>query len=115
MLVQKVLAANNCIGPDGVNIPSCFPPAQKFNNLGQVVNVFSQNIILIAGIIFVILIMVAGFGVIMGAGSQDAQKLEKNKAFLTYAVIGFVIIFGAYWIVQIINAVTGGALGGIFK
>ncbi len=100
---------------NGVDIGNCFAPALKFNNLAEVVNVFSKNIVLIAGIIFFILILIAGFGVISAAGSEDAKGMEKNKNFLTYAIIGFGIIFGAYWIVQIINAVTNGALGSIFN
>lgn len=91
-----------------------FAPAEKFDNLGDLVSTLSQNFVLVAGVIFLILILIAGFGVIQAAGSQDAQAMEKNKNFLTYAVIGFVIIFAAFWIVQIINAVTGGSLGDLF-
>ena len=92
-----------------------FAPAEKFDNLGDLVSTLSQNFILVAGVIFLILILVAGFGLITSAGSQDAQGMEKNKNFLTYAVVGFVIIFSAFWMVQIINFVTGGSLGDIFK
>lgn len=113
MLVEKVYAL--CDTSNGVDIKSCFSPAQKFNNLGDVVNSLSSNVIIIAGVIFFALILIAGFGVITAAGSEDAKALEKNKSFLTYAIIGFVIIFSAFWIVQIINFVTGGSLGGLFK
>ncbi|MBI4066974.1 hypothetical protein HY407_01220 [Candidatus Gottesmanbacteria bacterium] len=103
--------------PTGVEvcIADFFAPARKFGNLGEMVSILSKNIVLVAGVIFFILILIAGFGVISAAGSEDAQKMEKNKGYLTYAVIGFVIIFGAYWVLQIINAVTGGALGDIFQ
>lgn len=40
----------------------------------------------------------------------DQQKLQKAKTTLTNALIGFVIVFVSFWIVQIIGLVLG--LGG---
>lgn len=119
MLAEKVFAATTpvptCgVGSNGVDIGNCMPGATKFTNLGALVGKISQNFIILAGIIFLIIIIVAGFGLIAGAGSQDAKQMERGKNLLTYAVIGFVIIFGAYWIIQIINIITNGALSGIF-
>ncbi|MBI2611608.1 hypothetical protein HYW54_02560 [Candidatus Gottesmanbacteria bacterium] len=99
----------------GIKIEEIFPPARRFETFGELVSTLAQNFILVAGVIFLILILIAGFGLIRAAGSQDAQAMEKNKNFLTYAIIGFVIIFSAFWVVQIINAITGGSLGDIFR
>lgn len=98
----------------GIPIATYYPPAQQFQNFGQVLGLFSQNILVVAGVIFFVLIIVAGFMLVSNAGSQDAQAMQKWKGLLTNAVIGFVIIFSAFWIVQIINFVTGGSLGDLF-
>ena len=99
----------------GVDIGACYAPSLTFKSLGHLVGVLSQNFILIAGIIFFVLVLIAGFGMIAGAGSEDSKQMEKGKMMFTYAIIGFAIIFGAYWAVQIVNMITNGALGGIFR
>lgn len=81
-----------------------------FCTLSQVVSSLLPKIILIGGVIFFILVVITGVGLIATAGSGDAQGLESRKQFLTYAIIGFMIMFGAYWILQIINFITNGAI-----
>jgi hypothetical protein len=44
---------------------------------------------------------------IMGAGQDNPEAAAKGKQAATSAVIGFIIIFAAYWIIQIIETVTG--------
>ncbi len=102
-------------GSGGVDIADCFAPANKLTSLSQVVNIFSQNFILIAGVIFFILLVWMGFSFLRAAGSQDSKAMENVKTTLTYGIIGFVIIFSAFWIVQLINFVTGNSLGNIFS
>ncbi|OGG14873.1 hypothetical protein A2773_01230 [Candidatus Gottesmanbacteria bacterium RIFCSPHIGHO2_01_FULL_39_10] len=114
MLVEKAWAACD-VSSGSVDIAECFAPAKTFTSLGHLVGVLSQNFILIGGIIFFVLVFIAGFGMIQGAGSEDSKQMEKGKMMFTYAIIGFAIIFGAYWIVQIVNMITNGALGGIFQ
>ena len=43
----------------------------------------------------------------MNAGSADKEGMEKGKNALTAAIAGFIIIFAAYWIVQIVQFVAG--------
>lgn len=103
--------------PTGVNIKDFYLPAQKtdFQTIGGAVSVFLPKILILAGIIFFFLTVIAGVGVITGAGTDDAQNKEKAKNFLTYAVIGFVIIFASYWIVQLISFVTFNSLKGLVQ
>lgn len=84
-----------------------------FGTLSSLVTSFLPKILLLGGIIMFVIIALAGFALV--AGSGDKQATEKGKNVLTYAIIGFIIMFGAYWILQIINFVTGGALGGILE
>lgn len=83
-----------------------------FASLGDLVSSFLPKVLIVGGIIFFVTIIIAGFGVLSGAGSGDAQGAESRKQILTYAVIGFIIMFGAYWILQLVNFITNGALGG---
>lgn len=98
----------------GVDICDVWPLCAQFTSIGEVVSWFLPKVLLLAGIIFFILIVIAGIGVITGAGSDDPHAKEQSRAFLTYAVIGLIIIFGAIWILQIISYLTGGSLKGLF-
>lgn len=93
-----------------------FAPGQNsnFTSLGNVVSFFLPKLFLIAGIIFFVLVIAAGFTFLQNAGSEDAHALDKWRQILTYGVIGLIIIFGAYWVLQIINLVTYGSFQSLF-
>lgn len=86
----------------------------QYGTFGGLISSFLPRVLLIAGIIFFILVVIAGFGMITSAGSGDAHAQEQSKAYMTYAVTGLVIIFASYWVLQIISYVTGGSLKGLF-
>ena len=94
-----------------VDIGSVFPPATiaPFQTLSGAVSYFLPKALLLGGIIFFFLIVIAGVGLISSAGSADAHAQERARNFLTYAVVGLIIMFGAYWILQLINIITKGA------
>lgn len=95
-----------------VGIADYWAPAKtaQFQSLGGMVSYFLPKALLVAGIIFFILVIIAGFGMIASGGSEDAQAKEKAKSYLTYAVVGLIIVFSSYWILGIINYVTSGSL-----
>lgn len=97
-------------GNGGVDIGKTWSIAQNFPTLASLLSFLIPKVLIFGGVIFFIMIIIAGVGVITGAGSDDAQAQEKSKNFLTYAVIGLIIMIGAYWVLQIINVVTKGAL-----
>lgn len=80
---------------------------QSYQTLGGFISVILPNVYIIAGIILFALLLFGGLGVIMGAGQDDPEKVQKGKKAITAAVIGFLVIFCSYWIIQIIDAVTG--------
>ena len=100
-----------------VDIKNELQPAKNtdFQTLGGVISAFLPKILLVAGIIFFIMTVLAGVGMIAGAGSSDAQSKEKARSFLTYSIIGLVIIFTSYWIVQIISFTTFNSLKNLLK
>jgi hypothetical protein len=79
----------------------------QITDIGQLVSIIVSNAMILAGIILLFLIIAGGIGMIAGAGSNNPEQLEKGKKAITAAVIGFVIVFTAYWIVQLISKLTG--------
>ena len=75
--------------------------------IADLMSIVLSNAIVIAGIILVVMIVMGGIGMISGAGQNNPQRLAQSKAALTAGIIGFVIIFSAYWIIQIIEVLTG--------
>jgi len=82
-------------------------PIGQTVGLGQLVSIIISNTIVFAGIIMVFLLVIGGIGVISGAGQDSPDKAAQGKQTVTYALIGFIIVFAAYWIVQIMETITG--------
>lgn len=62
------------------------------------------NIFTIAGLLLLIYLVAGGLMVIKSAGSEGKGK---GKDAITNALVGFIIIFSAYWIIQAIEIITG--------
>ena len=80
----------------------------KNSNLDTVGGIVSQlitYIFVIAGIGLLVVILSSGFTLLTSAG--DAKAMEKGKKGLTNGIVGFIIIFVAYWLVQIAGIVFG--------
>ena len=83
-------------------------PAPQIGTFGDLVSVIVKNAFVLAGVISFILLIFGGFQVIVGAG--DPKKLEKGRGAIIGAVIGLLLVFGSFWIIQIIEIVTGKAI-----
>lgn len=112
-----------------VNTPSNFlPPSwvSAITNAGQrctsgvsgsevcnfqpslLISILLPNVFIGAGIIFLIIIIAAGWKVVGSAGQESsAQEKAKASAALTYSVIGFLLVVSAYFILQILGVITG--------
>ena len=77
------------------------------SGVGLYVSAIITGAISIAGIIFIFLLVGSGIAVISGAGKNDPQSVQKGKQAATSALIGFVVVFMAYWIVKLIELITG--------
>lgn len=64
-----------------------------------------KNIYILTGIVLFFMIVIGGVGMIANAGNPEKQKQSSQT--LTSAVIGFLIMFVAYWIIKIIEIITG--------
>lgn len=82
-------------------------------NIGTYITAIVTGAISISGLVFLVILIIAGIGMIAGAGSNSPEKVEKSKKAATSALIGFVVVFMAYWIVKLIESITGLDLLGI--
>lgn len=76
-----------------------------YSSIGEFVSTILPNVYIVAGIVLFLLIIFAGFSIITSAGNPE--KAKQGKEALTTALIGFIIIFASYWIIQIIEVLTG--------
>lgn len=75
------------------------------NNVGNVVTRAIPYVIAFAGFGLLLMLIRAGYSFLTSAG--DAKKLETGKQQLTYALVGFIVIFVAYWLVIILGRIFG--------
>lgn len=80
---------------------------QTYTDFASLISIIVKNAITVAGIIFLILLILGGFSFIMSAGSGDPKKAQQAQQTITAALIGFVVVFLSYAIVQLIQTVTG--------
>lgn len=59
----------------------------------------------IAGIILFIVLILGGFQML--AGANNSKSLEEGKQRITTAIIGFILLFAAYWIAQLLEIIFG--------
>lgn len=108
MLVKKVYAA--CDPSQGsINLSDCLElsDGQKVSDVydkpATVVNLIVQNLFVLAGILMFVFIIVAGYKYIQ----DDTKGKDEAKSIMTGLIAGFIVMFAAYWIVQIIEQLTG--------
>lgn len=90
-----------------VNIQDIFTPAKEFSNISAIVNIIIRNIMTVAAVATLVLLIFGGFGFMIAAGSGDAKKMEQRKKTVTSALVGITLIIASYWIIQIIEILTG--------
>lgn len=88
--------------PGGQEIKGPLNAAGKlqFTTLSDIVSNALPFVFGIAGIMLFAYIVWGGFDFLTSMG--DPKKAEAGKNKITYAILGFVIIFVAYWIVQLV-------------
>jgi len=103
--------ANSAPMPTPITIPEysdiISPEAKitEWTNIGQIVSDLLIYIFPIAGILTFIYLLSGGFSLIFALGNPE--KIKKAQGQITNAIIGFLIVFAAYWIVQILEIILG--------
>lgn len=78
-----------------------------YSSSGNLISVILKFSLTIAGVILLGLLIFGGIAVIMSAGSGDSKKAAQGKSAITNALIGFIVVFGAFIIITIIEKITG--------
>lgn len=63
--------------------------------------------LVVAGLIVLVMFIMAGISLIASAGQSNPENAEKAKKTATSAAIGFVIVFCAYWIIKLLEVIIG--------
>lgn len=96
-------------GSANLNLADCYAlnanqtVSEVYTSPAVLVNLIVRNIFVVAGILLFFLFMYAGFLFITG----NVKGKDKAKEVLEAALIGFFVMFAAFWILQIIKVVTG--------
>lgn len=99
---------------DTVHGPTGLPYPAGGGGIAWLIGRLLPYIFAAAGFGLLLMIVSAGFSLLTSAG--DPKQMEAAKSRLTNGLIGFFIIFLAYWIVQIAGFVLGiEEIGTIFK
>lgn len=78
----------------GVTIP--------FNDLGGLISdILTGYIFYAAGLILLVYMISGGLGMMLSRG--DPKAFEGGKQKITNALIGFIIVFAAFWIIRIVG------------
>lgn len=101
--VLAFFASTDAHATGGVDIADLLP--WNITTFGDLISFLLPNILIFAGIVLFIYSLVGGF-MIMNSGG-NAEQAGKGKQALTYGVLGFVIVFSAYFIIQFVEFITG--------
>ncbi len=77
----------------------------KYGTVADLVNIIIKYLFIAGGITFLALILFSGYKIAFMGDKQKA--LSDVKQYLTTGIIGLLVMFAAYWIVQIIELLTG--------
>lgn len=90
-----------------------FEFAGNNGKIGNIVSALLPYLFSISGIILLLYLIYGGFQLMLSRG--DPKAMQSAQAKITNAIVGFVIIFLAYWLVQLLGKVLGlDKIGNIF-
>lgn len=77
----------------------------SYTTINTLFNNIVPNIYLAAGLVIFIMIVIGGFTILANSGNQE--KISEGGKTITSAIIGLLVLFASYWIIQIIQVLTG--------
>jgi hypothetical protein len=86
---------------DPINKPT--PSTVDLGTPGKIISRGLQFAIPLAGLILFVMIVSGGFEMV--AGAAESKSKEAGRERITAAVIGFILLFAAYWIAQVIQVI----------
>jgi len=89
---------------EGVTTPN-IAKWKNIGDIGQIISRLLTYIFPITGILTFIYLIYGGIHLMIALG--DEEGVREAKAKITGAIIGFLIVFASYWIVQILEIILG--------
>lgn len=80
----------------------------RFSDIGEVISALIPVMLSIAGLILFIMLLWGGYDFLFSGG--DPGKIESGRTRIFNAIIGFVIVFVAYFLVQLLGFIFGFSL-----
>jgi hypothetical protein len=79
--------------------------SNKFPTIGAVVSAVLPYVYVVAGLAMLVMIIAGGVSLMTAAGDPAKSKAGYGK--IAAGIIGFIIIFAAYFVAQIVQVVFG--------
>ena len=90
------------------------PNLGQRQTLGTIVSILFYYLFTLAGLLLLLYLIFGGLSLMLSRG--DPKAVQSAKAKITSALMGFIVVFASYWIVQIVGKVLGlDAITNIFK
>lgn len=77
---------------------------QLYDTPAKLINLIVPNLFIFAGVFMLFLLIGGGLSIISSGTADGVQKGSKQ---VTTAILGFIVMFSAYWIIQIVEYLTG--------
>ena len=77
----------------------------QIKSIGDLISIILPYIFTGAGLALLIYLIFGGFGFLTSGG--DPKAIESAKGKITGALVGFIIIFVSFWMVQLIGQILG--------
>ncbi|MDD3532381.1 MAG: hypothetical protein PHW57_03590 [Candidatus Shapirobacteria bacterium] len=78
---------------------------KNWDSISDIVSQALAYVFPIAGILVFIYLLYGGLNLMLAAGNEEG--IREGKAKITNALVGFLIIFAAYWVVQALEIALG--------
>lgn len=103
----RTLLLNNTAGNNGANLVK-----NRYSSIAAIVNLVIKYLFLAGGVVFFALILISGYKLVFLGDKQKAlSDVKKN---LTTGVLGLLIMFAVFWIIRVIETITGLSILGTF-
>lgn len=73
----------------------------NFGDIGSLISSLIPYALILGGIILFIMLIIGGFEILLSVGNQE--KTAAGASRIKNALIGFLLLFGIYWLAQIVQ------------
>lgn len=84
--------------------PSVNPVAQ-FGNLSKLLNQVLPTVMVVASLVCLAILLTGSFTYVTSSG--EPEKIKKARNTITYSIMGLILIFLSYLMVQVVSYITG--------